>query len=164
MPTFTDTQQRNWEIHITPPDVMRIRREVDPGFLIEDGTQQHTYLRMCGDPALLIFVLFALAQKQREERGISDDDFFSAAVGDALTSGLNAIAEAMMAFVGPTERDRLAKIIATKKQLDDAILARIDSITADGKLGKAIIDLVDQSVDHEVDTLLEKLGRTADVE
>ena len=145
MPTFTDTQSREWNISLFPPDVLGVREACDPHFMYEDGKRDHTYLRLDNDPVLLSQVLHALTESQRRERGIADNNFYAGIIGDALDSGLTAIREAMAAVYSPANRVRLEKMVAVKQKLDEAILARINNTLSDAQLTVKVDDMVDKA-------------------
>ena len=128
MPSFVDNKERPWDLLIDAPAAMRIRSDCDPKFLLNDGAEDNTYTRLATDPVLLCRVIFLLCEKQRRERGITDEDFYLEVMGKAIDRATEAMLAAIVNFTPARTREILltvAQLTQTQAKAVSMTLERI---------------------------------------
>lgn len=102
MPSFKDSNNREWLVALDGPKIKRIRDKLGFDVANSDGT---VYAALRSDAALLIDVLYLLCQRQAEERKLSDEDFGALIFGEGLKVAREALADAIVDFI-PDAEDR----------------------------------------------------------
>lgn len=157
MASFTDNKQRQWDIAIDAPSILRIREDCDPRFLLNDDEDDNTYTRMQTDPVLLCRVIFLLCAKQRTERSVTEEDFYLNVIGDAIDDATEAMLEAIKSFIPRRMREWVvasaAKATKLKQMGIEKALAKIN----DPALEEKMLESLDQAMDAEVERMLTQL-------
>lgn len=147
MSTFTDAKDRQWTIAVTVGDIKRVRNEakIDLG----DPTPE-TMERLATDPVLLVDVLWSLCSVQAKERGVSDEEFGRALVGDPIDAATEALIEAVVDFFPGQRRSLLrranAKAATVRQKAYDLALAKLDDPTLEQQVEKAMQARMDADV------------------
>ncbi len=121
MALFTDNKDREWEVNIDAPMIMKIRADCDPNFLLNDDEKENTYYRLQQDPVLLCRVIFLLCVKERESRSVSMEDFYLNVIGNVIDSAAEAMLQAILAFIPRRTRTVLEVFAAQDKLRQKAI-------------------------------------------
>lgn len=158
MPTFKDNKDREWELRIDAPSIMRIRQECDPKFLLEDSETENTYLRMQADPVLLCRTIFLLCGSQRNERGVSEEDFYMEVIGDAIDRATEALLAAIVNFTPPNVR-KLLKAVAEKSAAiqGKAIQIALEKVNSPD-VEEQMLAAIQGKIDADVEAALTRLG------
>jgi hypothetical protein len=110
MKTFTDALDRSWQITINVSAVKRVRQALDVNLL--DVAGGDLLGRLADDPCLLVDVLYVLCRPEADAKGVSDEDFGRAMVGDALDGASSALMKELLDFFPRAQRARaLAKMV-----------------------------------------------------
>ncbi|RIK80201.1 MAG: hypothetical protein DCC68_11610 [Planctomycetota bacterium] len=109
MPSFKDTNGREWLVTLNVAQVKRVRERL--GINLAD-LQEGNLLARLADPVTLVDVLFVLVLPQADETNISDEQFASALGGDTLTEASTALLEALCDFFHEPQRTLLRKVLA----------------------------------------------------
>lgn len=117
MSTFTDNQGREWHLELTIPEARRIRKLLGIDILNFDAALP----QLSADPILLCDVLFLLVEEQATRQQVTDDQFGSALVGQALESAADAFVEALINFFPPRRQKLLQTMQQTARELDLAL-------------------------------------------
>jgi hypothetical protein len=119
MPSFKDTNGREWLVTLNVAQVKRVRERL--GLNLADLHQGNLLVRLA-DPVTLVDVLFVLVQPQAEEASVTDEQFASALGGDTLSSASTALLEALCDFFPQPTRLMLRKVLAqTQTRQADAV-------------------------------------------
>ncbi len=161
MPTFKDNKNREWEIAIDAPSILRIREECDPQFLLDDTEENNTYIRMQMDPVLLCRVIYLLCQKQIDERNVAEESFYKEVIGDAIDGATKALLGAIANFT-PGSTRKLLEAVAQKseqvqQQAAELALARI----SDPEWEKRILQQMEEQLDAVIDHSMQRLSATS---
>lgn len=156
MPSFSDNKEREWEIKIDAILIDKIREDLDPKFLLNDSDQDNTSNRLSRDPVLLCHVVYALCEKQRNQLGVSLDEFYGEVIGDgeAIEAAGRAVAKAIGNFISP-QRRALGEAVAAKEQEveklgTEMVLARLN----DPALSLAVMANLDALIDEAINKTL----------
>lgn len=164
MAQFKDNKDQEWEVKIDAPMIMKIREDCDPNFLLNDDEHDNTYTRLQVDPVLLCRVIFLLCSKQREERQITEEDFYMEVIGNAIDRASEAMLAAIRSFIPRRTRALLDVFAAQDKLQQDAIekaVTKINSLELREKLKASIEDKIDAEYQRVV-TQLESVTNTPD--
>ena len=159
MAVFTDVKHRVWELAIDGFIGKRIREQCDPNFLLNDfdDKQINTYARIQSDPFLACEVLFILCDKQREERGISVEDFYMNVIGEVIGSAEEALLEAIINFI-PPRQSQMLKMFAEQDQMRKKATEKIVSRLNDPGLREEVMAKLEAEIDAKVETLVMQLS------
>jgi hypothetical protein len=147
MPTFKDTNGREWLVTINVAQVRRVREKLSVNLA---DVHTDAVLAKLQDPVTLVDVLFVLIESQAHERHISDEDFAAGLGGDALETACAALLEALCDFFPKAKRLILHKVLAEttrrqqvaierlENQVDELIQKALDQAAADNLLTSAI--------------------------
>lgn len=135
MQIFKDNEGRHWDVVVNIGSIKRVRAlcEVDILNLIavKDGqTNTDLLQQIAEDPVLMVNVLYALCQPQAEKRGIGEEDFGNALVGDTIEQAMKALLEEVINFF-PGAKRRVLRVIWEKAQ------------TANTRINQAAQEMVD---------------------
>ncbi len=159
MHTFTDTENRQWEIAINVTAIKRVKGTLELDLL--KAVEGDLFVRLANDPCLLCDLLFVLCQEQAKEQGVTDEQFGAALGGDALDAATTALLEELVDFFPKGKRGALKKILDKVKQLEaratEFIHEKVDSGVLDG-----VADRVLKDADASLTASLESLASTRD--
>ena len=121
MAIFKDSKDRQWELYINPTTMKRVKSVTgfNLGAALANAGQME---QLHSDLSLVADVAYALCQSQAEKRGISDEDFGEALVGDAYVDMLTALQEAITDFFPKEDRRRIKA--AVKERKNEKAMAR----------------------------------------
>jgi len=149
---FKDNNGGEWSVKLDAPTILDIRAAGDPDFLKGDPTE--TIARLEADPVLLCGVIWVLCKKQATERSMSQEQFYSNLVGDAIESASNAFLDALLFFTPSRDRElmevRAAKNKAILAKAREKALAKI----SDPALETAILAEIDAKLDAAIGQML----------
>lgn len=161
MATFKDAQDREWKVALEDArQIQRIREECDPDFLKNDfanGADDNTFARLQSDPVLLCRVIFLLCEKQRVERGISEEGFYLGVIGDAIESATNALLAAIKAFY-PRRIRELLEVFADQDILRQQAVEKAAARISDPELRAEIQQAMENQIDLGFKTLMTQLS------
>lgn len=153
MSTFKDSKDLEWELPtIDAFLIMRVRRESDAKFLLNDTEDDNTADRLRNDPVLLCQVIYVLCEKQRKARELDDPTFYQQVIGGAIDRATAALIEAIDFFIPERTKALFAVVNAQDKVLqtviqkagvaasDPELIAGIEK-EADAALAKAVTRL-----------------------
>lgn len=118
MARFKDNRGREWVVYIDIPAARRIRKTLDVDILnIDEGLSV-----LSADPILLCDVLYLLCQTEADSRGVSDEEFGEALIGEALEDACDAFVEALINFSPPRRRKVLQTMQETAITLEKTLV------------------------------------------
>jgi hypothetical protein len=109
MPSFKDTNGREWLVTLNVAQVKRVRERLNINLA---DLQEGNLLTRLADPVTLVDVLFVLVQPQAEEASVTDEQFAAALGGDTLSAASTALLEALCGFFPQPTRLMLRKVLA----------------------------------------------------
>jgi hypothetical protein len=131
---FNDNKGRPWELTVDTVMIRHVARRLD-GLRIDKlhDDAARGLVELMGDPVRLVDVLWVMVEEQAKGRGVTDEDFGRAMVGDCLDAGGLAFHEALADF-SPSRRREVAKALLAKEreigaQATAKVLAEIGGIT-----------------------------------
>lgn len=156
MATFADNKKREWEIRLDAPAIMRIRADCDPKFLLHDSPEDNTFMRLRSDPVLLCRVIYLLCDKQRQERGVTEEDFYLQVIGDAIDSATEAMLAAIVFFTPKADRILLEAGVKRQQAMHSKIVELAMRKMDDPALEEAILEQVEQVLESRLGVTLPK--------
>lgn len=119
MPSFKDTNGREWLVTLNVAQVKRVRERL--GVNLADLQEGNLLVRLA-DPVTLVDVLFVLVQPQADENNVTDEQFAASLGGDTLSAASTALLEALCDFFPQPIRLMLRKVLAqTQARQADAV-------------------------------------------
>jgi hypothetical protein len=106
MPSFKDTNGREWLVTLNVAQIKRVRVRLKINLA---DLQEGNLLVRLSDPVTLVDVLFVLVQPQAEENSVTDEQFAAGLGGDTLYSASTALLEALCDFFPEPQRTLLRK-------------------------------------------------------
>lgn len=115
MPSFTDSKDRAWTIHVTPWTMREVKAfaGVNLGTVLNDGMQP--LAELLEDPTDVCSVIYALCKEQADTRGIDLRDFMEGIVGDPFDDATAALVEGLRDFFGPRRGAMLTATLVLMK-------------------------------------------------
>jgi hypothetical protein len=162
MASFKDNAEREWEITIDAPSILRIREDCDPKFLLNDGDEDNTYRRLQADPVILCRVIFLLCTKQRAERNVTEEDFYLNVIGDAIDSATDAMLKAIVSFTPRRTRQLLGAFAAREDAIRQRAIERAIEKVNDPELERKVLAEVDRLFDEGIDKFLTRQRNVTD--
>ncbi len=117
MTCFTDNQERTWSLSVNVNTLRRVKAlcgvMLTDLVVLEPGKKPTMELleRLANDPVLLVDVLYATIKPEADARGISDESFGAAMVGDVLETAVTALLEEVIAFFPSAKRMVLKRLL-----------------------------------------------------
>lgn len=117
MTCFTDNQERTWSLSVNVNTLRRVKAlcgvMLTDLVVLEPGKKPTMELleRLANDPVLLVDVLYAAIKPEADVRGISDESFGAAMVGDVLETAVTALLEEVIAFFPSAKRMVLKRLL-----------------------------------------------------
>ena len=124
MPSFKDTNGREWLVTLNVAQVKRVRERLKINLA---DLQEGNLLARLADPVTLVDVLFVLVQPQAEENSVTDEQFASALGGDTLSSASTALLEALCDFFPQPTRLMLRKVLAQTQARQAEAVTKIET-------------------------------------
>ena len=157
MASFKDKSGLVWTLKkLDGPTILKLRRECDPRFLLNDEAEDNTAGRLGGDPALLCMTIFVLCEKERIDRKVEMEAFFENVIGDGETieAAEEALEEELANFQSPRKRAFIAAIASKQREVErmgqEKVLAKINDPN--------LMENVSKHLDAEIDKILTRLG------
>lgn len=154
MATFTDNKGREWRLSLDAPKIKQIREACDPEFLLNDRREQNTAWRLSQDVLLVYGVLYILTEKQREERGVDQEDFYTSIGGDQIEEAGEALSKAILNFSPPSQRRALEASMALRQRLQEHGAETLAQKISDPNLERQLTQKLETSIDEAISRLL----------
>lgn len=127
MPSFKDSNGREWMLRLDAPTIRAIRQSLDVNLASFDGP---TFARLGSDPCLLVDVLWLMCREQAQPIGVTDEQFGRSLVADSLEAGSDALLEAIVDF-SPSRRAKVLKEMIRKAgQIQEQQIKRAEAEVA----------------------------------
>lgn len=156
MPTFKDTNGREWRIHLDAPTIREIRNTFDGLNLID--AEGRCFAQLAGDPVTLVDVLWCLCRDQAQAAGVTDVQFGRALMGEAIEQATEALLNAILDFFPPRKRGALRAVYERTREIEargtELALAKIQ----DPLLTAKLIGAMEAQMDAELAGLLTRLS------
>lgn len=149
MSSFIDQANREWSVNIDAILIDRVREEADPKFLLNDTDEDNTAKRLANDPSLFCHTIFVLCEKQRNERGVTLDDFYREVIGngEAIEAAGEALQQAIANFTSPRKRQFIEAITKKEREVEDLAMQRALAKVNDPALAEKILATLDTNLD-----------------
>lgn len=125
MTTFTDTEGRSWEVHITTNALKRVHSLT--GENIDTLFDEKTVDRLCTDYVFIADALYAVCKPQADERGVTDEQFGEALAGEPLEKAIEALLEALVDFFPPKRQATARRLVKAFKKLETTVFNRVNT-------------------------------------
>lgn len=155
MPSFKDANQQEWLLSLDAPTIKAVRSECD-GLDLAD-VEGRSFAKMQNDPCLLVDVLWIMCRKQASDKGISDEQFGRALVGDSLESATTAMLESIADFFPSQRREILRAVVEKEKTLRQQGMQIALSKINDPTLEAEILKAVENQTEEELKRALTRL-------
>lgn len=161
MASFIDSNGREWTLTLTAPVIDKVRSDGDKQFLLGANEPSDTLSRLADDPAAFCHTIYHLCERQRNERNIPVDAFYSEVIGngDAIQSAGEALEKALLNFTPTRKREFTQKIVGKQRTVEqlamDKTLLRIDD--------PELLPQIEQALDEKLDEIISRLTRQKNV-
>lgn len=162
MAVFKDAKGVEWDINIDAQKIMQVRESADPNFMLNDTDSSNTYTRLERDPAMLCCVIYVLCRSQREDRKVTEEEFYRNVIGDAIDEATDAMLAAITAFTPRRTREVLEASAAACKSLYQHGTKRVIEKVTDQKLQAEILANLDREIDKTISSLLTRPASATD--
>ena len=115
MSLFTDSKGDEWLLEINCNQIDKVRSTLGIDLATVIDKKSNVLKLLAEDVVLLCNTLFLLCEKQAEHREVSDEEFGTRLVGDALENATNALLEGIADFF-PSLRRRILKDLQKKSK------------------------------------------------
>ena len=138
MPSFKDTENRDWNVRIDVQTVRDVRNStgIDIARLLT-STEGHKALH--DDVIQLVDIIYEICKRQADSRGVSAEDFGRSLAGDALNAAVTAFEEAIVEFLPESQSRSIARsVIDAGRELQAKGKAKIRSAIEKGLITQRI--------------------------
>lgn len=149
MSKFADQQNTEWDISLDAYEIMRVREQADPQFLLNDNEQSNTADRLREDPTMLCRVLYVLCEEQRKQRAIDERTFYKNVIGGAIDRATDALIEAIVFFI-PQRTKTLYEIVNKQEEVRQTAIERAATLVRD----PATMANINARIDAEINRAL----------
>jgi hypothetical protein len=166
MPTFKDSNGREWTIKLDPPTVLRIRSTTCDvpnckhlqnggctGVDLADLTGE-TQRQLRRDIVLLVNTLYLICQPEAQRQGVTDEQFGASLVGDAIRRATIAMDEAIADFFPEETRKILIAMCAKDAEVKQLGMELALKKINDPNLAKQFVAALETQLDEQVKALL----------
>jgi hypothetical protein len=134
---FRDAKGRSWEVVINVCTARRVKDLV--GLDLFSRASPSPFDAMAADPVLLVNVLWAIVSKQAEARGVADEDFGAALVGDPISHATDALLQEFARFFPTGQRLLLERALADAKAMEQDAVSRFSKFATSSPASRASI-------------------------
>lgn len=151
MPSFKDSESREWHLRIDVDAIRRVRQihSIDLATILASA---ETIDRLTSDICLTIDVIYELCKPAADRLGVTAQAFGQSLFGDHLGQAVVAFEEALVEFLPESSRRATARqIIDAGRALQKQTGLRIDTAIKNGLLEKGIKDQLtklDQTIEQ----------------
>lgn len=149
---WKDANDRPWSTAITVNTVRRVKELA--GVLLTDPDAVE---RIDQDFMLLCDVLAAIAKPQRDERGITSEQFGELLVGKTIDLAYESFCQDLLDFFPPSRRKMMSRILATTQKLQTEKLRLVEEKLTDEQISRLVGQAM-QKVSEHLDRRLATLG------
>lgn len=153
MKSFNDNTGRPWMIVVNVATIKRVRAicEVDLNSIVEldDKGKPSTDLlqKLSTDPVLLVDVLYAVCKPECDQKGVTDEQFGAAMVGDSIEYATSALLEEIINFFPEAKRRAFQKILAATRRFEEIMKTRMNSLLNNGNLEDNLVSEMERLTD-----------------
>lgn len=151
MQLITDNTGNTWTLAVNVNTLRRVKAlcniQLTDLIVIEQGKNPDATLleRLAADPILLVDTLYAIVKPEADQKGISDEAFGAAMVGDTLDQAINALLDEVIAFFPSAKRQVLSKILTASRRFAKTQQQTLNKMLDDPTLDKAIEQALTES-------------------
>jgi len=153
--SFKDNQERTWSIDLTVGAVKRIRSVLSIDLL---DLRDDTFTRLASDILLMHDLVWLLCEEQATKRGIGEEEFGAAVVGDPLSDAIGVVMGAIPGFFHAAKKS----LITTAVQKSKAMREKAEELTAktlaDTALDQRIEAAMSEGIKNQVEQALTQLS------
>jgi hypothetical protein len=148
MHTFTDNQDRSWTIRVDVNAIKRVRKilSLDLNRLMHD---KELLIEIAQDTVLLVDLLYVLVEDQCKAKNVTDTDFGSALVGDAIDAASEALLKAIIDFFPMRRRKALQAALEAANKGQKLAMDKLDEAISKGIMDRQIekeLTKIDQEI------------------
>lgn len=127
MLTFSDTEGKEWNVHINVDTLRRVKSMLDVNLM--DMLKGGLFERLSSDVIFVCDLLYVVCKPQADQRSISSAQFGETLRGDVIEKAVDAMLEDFLNFC-PNARDRknLATALAKSRMITDEVRTKIGEV------------------------------------
>lgn len=141
---WSDSQNREWNVALDFGIIRRVHKLI--GVDMMDPSQSAGVVGLSAQRAKLGETLWLLSEKQAQNLGITQDEFFSGLHSDALAEGFDAICEGFISFCQPAQQAAVRAAVETQLDALATTATRIAEAINSPASQAAIATAIDQVV------------------
>lgn len=148
MTAITDNNGQTWTLSMNVNTLRRVKAlcgvNLTEIVTLEPGKQPDTTLleQLASDPILLVDVLYAVVKPEADAKGITDEAFGAAMVGDAIDQAVNALLDEVINFFPSPKRKVLSRLIQAgrrfAKKQEEALNQLLENPALDQAIEQAL--------------------------
>lgn len=140
MAQFNDELGRQWHLRLDVPTIRRVRSRTQ--YDLANMFTERGLVDLTADVCLLVDVLACLCAGQIEQAGLTEEEFASGLVGDAIEAAVHALVEAGIDFLPRAQRSvnraLWEKVTQVGRAMEQTILERIETIDPQKVNGRSL--------------------------
>jgi hypothetical protein len=157
---FKDREGTAWTIDITVTAIKRVRAGMDIDLLT--AAEGQMLIDLADDEVKMVDLIYWLCKPEAEKRGVSDEQFGEAMLGEAIERAYDAFMEDLADFFrDPAKRRVMRTMLEKAKRLQTKQMAMIEEKLNDPKID-ALIDMELKKAGDGFTKLLELRASTPD--
>ena len=157
MPSFKDTNGREWSVRLDGPTIRDVRKSCDVD--LADNGQFHE--RLAQDICLLVDVLWEVCKRHAPD-GYTDRQFGEAINGDILERASAALLEAALDFFPPKKRSLVSALVSKNREVMEEAERLVMSKLADAETITQVREAMERELTAGLQrALADATGRTS---
>jgi len=129
--SFKDAEGRTWIVRVDVNALRRVKALAGIDLMDVVNDQGRMLARLEADPVTLVDVLYAICKPDADAKGVTDETFGAALLGDAIDTATSALLESLADFSPAGRRAVLRKACSKIRQYSELLqktaLERLDS-------------------------------------
>ena len=155
MGSFKDNQDRTWSIDLTVGAVKRIRSSLEIDLL---DLREQTFTQLSNDVLLMHDVVWLLCKEEAAKRGISEEQFGAAVVGDPVSDAIGVVLEAIPGFFHAAKKSLVTTAVTKAKVMREKAEALTAATLNDADLDRKIETAMDKAIKTQIEEALTQLS------
>lgn len=144
MRTFKDAEGREWKVSVNIATVKRVKSLVEVDLLeAADGKLMY---ELSEDPIKLVDTIYAICKTQADERGITDEQFGEAMLGDVISDANDALLEELCDFFPGPKRRILRKVLKKVQKVQTRGIEMAEKELDDPMMDKKIEEIMSKAM------------------
>lgn len=160
MPTFKDTNGREWSVRANVGIIKEVRENLHVNLAVLDGK---IFERLQDDPELLVNVLWIVCKDEASKANVTAEKFGEALVGDVIDDATQALTQAIANFFPKRKRELMNLLAAKTESLRELQFQKVKTRLTDPAVDQKITTALETAMNQDFEKALMQLTSATDL-